>query len=118
MILPVMSIFLQIALRKKGDWNAEVNDLNVSILGYTWGFLFPTISTLIYLVLGSDWWILSWLDGAVSWLTEHWVSNLSPVMELITIINIFVLIGDGEDSESYWYLLLIYSLQASLWQLM
>ena len=113
-----MSIFLQIALRKKGDWNVEVKDLNVSILGYFWGFVIPTTGTLLYLVFGSKLWILSWLDEVVSWLTEHWISNLSPIMELITVINIFVLIVEGEDPDSYWYLLLLYSLQASLWQWM
>ena len=113
-----MSIFLQIALRKKGDWNVEINDMNISIYSYFWGFVIPTTFTLLYLVFGSSWWILSWLDEVVSWLIEHWISNLSPIVELVTVINIFVLIGGGEDSESYWYLLLIYSLQASLWQWM
>ncbi len=93
MILPVLSIWLQIALRKKGDWNAEFDSLEVSIQGYFWGFVIPVSLTLIYLTFGADLYILSWLDDVVGWLTEHWVSNLSPIMELTTLINVFVLIG-------------------------
>ena len=49
-------------------------------------FNVPFWITLVYMVFGSEFFIFAWIDDVLVFLITHWVSNVTPLVHIISLL--------------------------------
>ena len=64
-------------------------------MAYLFALIGPLGLCLVYLTLGADSFLLSWVDVVLVVLIQHWLSNVTPLILIVNIV--FALWGWLED---------------------
>ena len=77
----------------------------------------PFCLTIIWAILGADWWLVYWVDDVLIFLIEHWISNYNLMAILITLFTIFFAITP-QTKEMYDITAVIYGVFALMFEIM
>ena len=98
------------------DFNDELELLILPALLSFFTYMLPFLLTNLYFITGSDWILVYWLDDVLVALIEHYVSNINPILTVVTLTVMFHAFANGKNSKEYLWTAFFYTLIAVLWE--
>ena len=80
-------------------------------------FTIPFWVTIIYAILGADWWAVYWVDDVLLFLIEHWISNYNMFAIIFTLYIMFYAIS-SRTKQMYDVTAVIYGVLALMFEYM
>ena len=109
-LAPIFAVLFTALITGGEDFDAEVIILFVPIVTNFYAYSLPFILTVLYLITGSDWLLVYWLDDVLIFLIEHWISNYNVFIMFFTFVVLLRALTKATNSTSYIITALLYGL--------
>ena len=90
------------------DWNIAVGFVP-TLLSF-FAYIVPLFLTLVYFIFGSEFILFVWIDNVLVFLITHWVSNVTPLVHIFSLLIYFYYIAFiyEEDAQTKGLLAFFY----------
>ena len=109
-LAPIFAVLFTALITGGEDFDAEVIILMVPIVTNFYAYSPTFILTVLYLITGSDWLLVYWLDDVLIFLIEHWISNYNVFIMFFTFVVLLRALTKATNSTSYIITALLYGL--------